>query len=309
MNGQAIAHYKITAKLGAGGMGEVYRAHDEQLERDVALKVLPSSSFRDSAARARLLREARSAAALNHPHICTIHEVGEAEGQAYIAMELVEGQPLNLRLAGGALPPALVLRYGVQIADALSHAHEHQIVHRDLKSANVVVTPDGRAKVLDFGLAKRLNESEMDAVTRSQASLTQPGAVVGTLAYMAPEQLRGEPADARSDIWALGVVLYEMAAGVWPFQGQTGFALSSAIMNQTPPSLPGKVPVEVRAVIERCLAKDPAQRYQRAGEVRAALEAIQTGTAAPWTALQYHFVLRRWQTLAMTGIVLLAALA
>lgn len=308
MVGLNIAHYRVTAKLGAGGMGVVYRAHDEQLDRDVALKVLPASSFNDPAARTRLLREARSAAGLNHPNICTIHEVGEAEGQAYIAMELVEGEPLSGRLTAGALPAEQVLRHGIQIADALAHAHERQIVHRDLKSANVVVTPEGRAKVLDFGLAKRLSESEMDEVTRSQASLTQPGAVVGTLAYMAPEQMRGEPADARSDIWALGVVLYEIAAGVRPFQGQTGFALSSAIMNQTPPSLPRKVPVEVRAVIERCLAKDPDQRYQRAGEVRAALEAIQTGTA-PWTALQYHFVRHRWQTLAVTGIVLLAVLA
>lgn len=309
MVGKTIAHYNVTAKLGAGGMGEVYRAHDEQLDRDVALKVLPASSFADPAARARLLREARSAASLNHPNICTIHEVGEAEGQAYIAMELVEGRPLSELVKDEALPAESVLRYGIQVAEALSHAHERGIVHRDLKSGNVVVTAEGRAKVLDFGLAKKLGEGELDEATRSQVSLTQPGAIVGTLAYMAPEQLRGEPADARSDIWALGVVLYETAAGTRPFQGQTGFALSTAIMSRTPPALPGKVPVEVRAVIERCLAKDPGQRYQRAGEVRAALEAIQTGSAAPWTALQYHFARRRWKVLAVTGIVLLAAMA
>jgi len=302
----AIGHYRILEKLGAGGMGEVYRAHDEQLDRDVALKVLPVESFSDPAARARLLREARSAAALNHPHICTIHEVGEAEGQAYIAMELVAGRTAGARLAKEPFPTEQVLRYGSQIADALAHAHEHQIVHRDLKSANVVITGDGRAKVLDFGLAKRVSGEEMDEVTRSQASLTQPGAVMGTLAYMAPEQLRGQPADARSDIWALGVVLYEMVTGVRPFQGRTGFDLSSAIMNQRPEPLPAKIPVELRAVIDRCLTKEPGQRYQHAGEVRAALEAIQTGTVAPWTSLSYRVRSHRW---AVTVVALVAALA
>jgi TolB-like protein/Tfp pilus assembly protein PilF len=283
--GQTIAHYRVSAKLGAGGMGEVYRGHDEQLDRDVALKVLPAGSFSDPAARARLLREARSAAALNHPNICTIHEVGEAGGQAYIAMELVEGQPLSTRLTQGPLKSEQALRYGAQIADALSHAHERQIIHRDLKSGNVVITPEGRAKVLDFGLAKRLSGDEMDEVTRSQASLTAPGAIVGTLAYMAPEQLRGEPADARSDIWALGVVLYEMAAGSRPFRGQTGFALSSAILNQAPAPLPAGVAAPLRAVIERCLEKDPRRRYQRAREVRAALEAAEKGTTPVWQGM------------------------
>lgn len=308
MIGQTIAHYKVTAKLGAGGMGEVYRAHDEQLDRDVALKVLPASSFSDPSARARLLREARSAAALNHPNICTIHEVGDAEDQTYIAMELVEGQPLSARLSEGPLTADQVLRYGTQIADALAHAHERQILHRDLKSANVVLTPDGRAKVLDFGLAKRLSEGEMDEATRSQASLTQPGAIVGTLAYMAPEQLRGEPADARSDIWALGIVLYEMATGARPFQGQTGFALSSAIMNQTPAPLPSQVPAWLRAVIDRCLEKEPGRRYQRAGELRAALEAIETGRVSPWAGWRYHLTPRRG-LLAAATLALLVSVA
>jgi serine/threonine protein kinase len=276
--GQKLGHYEIVTKLGAGGMGEVYRARDTRLERDVAIKVLPVAALSDEAARARLLREARAAAGLNHPHICTIYEVGEAEGQAYIAMELVEGQPLSDSVSAGPLPGAQVLRYALQIAGALAHAHERGVVHRDLKSANVVLTPDGRAKVLDFGLAKRLTGDESEAATRSQPSLTRPGAIVGTLAYMAPEQLRGEPADARSDIWALGVVLYEMAAGNRPFRGPTGFVLSSAILNQAPAPLPAGVAGELQAVIERCLEKEPARRYQRAGEVRAALEAIQSGT-------------------------------
>jgi len=287
MSSRTLGHYQILAKIGAGGMGEVYRAHDESLDRDVAIKVLPAESFRDANARARLLREARTASQLNHPNICTIHEVGEADGQAYIAMELVEGQPLSARLEAVALPAEEVLRYGLQLAEALGHAHERSVVHRDFKSANVILTPEGRAKVLDFGLAKRVTGEELDEVTRSQASLTQPGALVGTLAYMPPEQLRGQPADARSDIWALGVVLYEMATGARPFQGQTGFELSSAILNQRPAALPAKVPLELKAVIERCLEKEPAQRYQRAGEVRAAIEAIQSGTAAPWAGWRY----------------------
>ncbi|MEK6323141.1 MAG: protein kinase [Acidobacteriota bacterium] len=304
--GQRIGHYQVRAKLGAGGMGEVYRAHDEQLDRDVALKVLPARSFSDATARARLLREAKSAAALNHPNICTIHEVGEAEGQAYIAMEVVEGQPLSARLAAGPLQPELILRYGMQMAEALAHAHDRGIVHRDLKGANVVITREGRAKVLDFGLARRLSEDEMDEVTRSHASLTAPGALVGTLAYMAPEQLRGQPADARSDVWALGVVLYEMAAGTRPFQGHTGFELSAAILSQRPAPLPAKAPVGLQAVIERCIAKEPSQRYQRAGEVRAALEATQSGAASPWTAARYALARRRWLTLAAALVVVLS---
>jgi serine/threonine protein kinase len=308
MVGKQFGRYRVVEKIGAGGMGEVFRARDEQLERDVALKILPASSFSDPDARSRLLREARSAAALNHPHICTIHEVGEAEGQAYIAMELVEGQPLSARLTAGALPAGEILRYGLQLAEALGHAHERNIIHRDLKCANVVINAEGRAKVLDFGLAKRVSENAMDEVTRSQASLTQPGTVVGTLAYMSPEQLRAQPADARSDIWALGVMLYEMASGARPFQGRSGFELSSSILNQPPPSLPEKVPIELRAVIDRCLEKEPARRYQRAGEVRAALEAIQAGTSSVWSTLGFRLARRRWLAIAIPAAAVLVLL-
>jgi serine/threonine protein kinase len=305
MMGQRLRHFRILEKIGAGGMGEVYRAHDEQLDRDVAIKVLPAASFHDATARARLLREARTASKLNHPHICTIHEVGEADGQAYIAMELVEGQPLSARLADGALPPEQVLRYALQLADALAHAHERGVVHRDLKSANVIVTPEGRAKVLDFGLAKRLNKEELDEATTLSQDLSQPGTIVGTLAYMPPEQLRGEPADARSDVWALGVMLHEMASGERPFQGKTGFELSSAILNQPPSPLPPEVPPELRGVIERCLEKEPGRRYQRGGEVRAVLEAIQSGSAIPaWTPPKPT---RRWLVLAASLVVVIAA--
>ncbi len=261
-------------------MGEVWRARDTRLERDVALKVLPAEALADETARARLVREARLASKLNHPHICTIHEVGDAEGQTYIAMELVEGQPLDARVAAGPLPVDEVLRYGQQMADALAHAHARGVVHRDLKSANVVVTPEGQVKVLDFGLAKRLTGDNLTEVSRVLGqTLTAPGVVPGTLAYMAPEQLRGQAADARSDIWALGVVLYEMAGGRRPFHGQTGFELTSAILTSAPPPLPPAVPSALSVVIERCLAKKPGARYQHATEVQAALAAGQAGAA------------------------------
>jgi eukaryotic-like serine/threonine-protein kinase len=195
------------------------------------------------------------------------------------------------------------------LTDALAHAHQRGILHRDLKSANVFITREGRAKVLDFGLAKHLGEDEMDGITRSQASLTASGSMLGTLAYMAPERLRGQPADARSDVWALGVVLYEAATGVLPFQGRTGFETSSSILNQESAPLPGKVPLELRSVIQRCLEKEPARRYQRAGEVRAAMEAIQMGAAAPWATWAYRLSRRRWLVSAATFVLLLLIVA
>lgn len=228
MIGHTLGDCRILDKPGAGGRGEVYRAHHVKLQRDVVLKVVPAVSFSDPPARARLLREARSAARLNHPNVCTIHDVGEVAGRAYIAMELVEGEPLNVRLARGSLSVKQTTRYALQLADAPAHAHERGIVHRDLNSANVIITHNGRAKVLDFGLARQMRESEIDEATKSHATLTAPGTVMGTLAYMAPEQLRAENADERSDIWALGVVIFEMAAGERPFCGNTGFEVSSA---------------------------------------------------------------------------------
>lgn len=270
--GERIAHFEILGLVGTGGMGEVYRARDTRLGREVAIKVLPPATVEDEIARARLLREARMACRLNHPGICTIYDVGESEGRAYIAMELVEGRSLDAVLAGGPLPVEQVRSFGRQLAEALAHAHEHGVVHRDLKSANVVVTATGRVKVLDFGLAKPLAGEEPEAAaTRSQPSLTAAGTLAGTLAYMAPEQLRGRPADERSDIWALGVVLYEMLAGTRPFRGDTGYELSAAILNEPAPALPGTVPPALAAVVGRCLARDPDGRFQRADEVRTAL--------------------------------------
>jgi TolB-like protein/aminoglycoside phosphotransferase (APT) family kinase protein len=281
MDGGRLAHYRIISRLGAGGMGEVYRARDEQLDRDVAVKVLPASSFGDPTARARLVREARAAAALNHPNICTVYEVGEADGQAYIAMELVEGRTLSALLHSGPLAPEHVVHYGRQLADALTHAHERGIIHRDLKSSNVIVTPDRRIKVLDFGLAKRAVDSDATAaVTEIHASLTQAGMAVGTLPYMSPEQLRGEPVRVSSDIWALGVVLYEMATGVRPFTGNTPFELSAAILSDEPVDVPPDIGSELRTAIAGCLIKDARRRCASAVEVRAALEGVQTAVAA-----------------------------
>ena len=268
-------------------MGEVYRARDTRLERDVALKLLPAETLGDAAARARLIEEAKTASALNHPHICTIYEVGEADGKTYVAMECVEGRPLNKQIHHDGLPLELVLRYGGQIADALAYAHERGIVHRDLKSANVVITPDGRAKVLDFGLARRLAGSELSEATLSRNTLGESEEISGTLQYMAPEALRGEQTDAHSDVWSLGVVLYEMAAGRLPFGGKTSFELTSAILREPLPAMPGGVPPGLRAVIQGCLAKEPGQRYSRIGEVRSALDAIgssETLRAAPASA-------------------------
>ena len=282
---ERIGSYRILSFIGAGGMGEVYRARDVKLDRDVAIKVLPHDLADDPERRSRLLREARAVAALNHPNICTIYEVGETDNGVYLAMEMIDGRPLNARLADGALGPDDIVRYGCELADALAHAHDRGVIHRDLKSANVMVTSEGRIKVLDFGLARRMATADLAEVTTgAQPSLTQPGAVMGTLPYMAPEQLRAEAADARTDIWALGVMLYEMAAGRCPFDGKTGFELSSAIFHATPPPLPLSVPPAVRSVTSRCLEKDPARRDQRAREVRAALEtsAFRISTRSTW---------------------------
>ena len=258
-------------------MGVVYRAYDEVLHRDVALKVVKKDAGLDSTTSQTLLQEARASSALAHPNICTIYEVGETDGEVYIVMELIEGQSLHALSAEGGLPPESVLRYGVQIAGALARAHDRGIVHRDLKTANIVVTQDGLAKVLDFGLAKRLEAAILEGPTRSFATLQDTSSVSGTLSYMAPEILRGEAVDYRSDLWALGVVLYESSSGRLPFEGRTGFEISSAILRELPMPLGPPVPPGLWAIIQRCLSKEPAQRYQRAGEIQAALEAVQSG--------------------------------
>jgi photosystem II stability/assembly factor-like uncharacterized protein len=275
MIGDLLGHYRVVSHVGEGGMGVVYRAHDEILNRDVALKVLADSPATEALEKDHLLHEARAGSALNHPNICTVHEVFEIPGGLCIAMELVEGTSLAGLIGQAGLPVERVLRYGVQIAAALAHAHGRGIVHHDLKSANVVVKPDGLVKVLDFGLARRAAADLPGDQTRTFAAGS--GGVSGTLMYMAPEVLRGEAGDARTDLWGLGVVLYEAVSGRLPFGGNTAFEISSAILHQPAPPLPAGVPPGLWAIVQRCLAKAPAERYQQAAEVKAALEAVESG--------------------------------
>ena len=275
MIGQVIAHYRIVDRLGGGGMGVVYRAEDLKLGRQVALKFLAEEIAGNQKALERFTREARTAAALNHPHICTIYEIDEFEGQRYIAMELLEGQTLQDRIGGHPLELRAVLELGMQAADALAAAHAKGIVHRDVKPGNIFVTPGGSAKVLDFGLAKPTapTVNALDAAeTRSAArhDVTGPGSALGTVAYMSPEQARGEELDARSDIFSLGVVLYEMATGRQAFKGTTTAVVFDGILNRTPeaPShLNASVPPELEGIIARAIEKDRNRRYQQAADL------------------------------------------
>ena len=274
LSGRVISHYEIGPLLGSGGMGRVYTARDTELGRDVAVKV---ATIESPDAQARLRREAQHASRLSHPHICHIYDVGRADGQLFVVMELVEGQSLADLIQQGPLSVAQAKRYGSDIADALAHAHQRGVMHRDLKSTNVMITARG-ATVLDFGLARMLDTHQIDALSHSQRSLTGEGMIAGTLPYMAPELLRGERGDQRADIWALGVLLYEMVGGRRPFTGATGFELSAAILHQPPETLPPAVPAPMAAIIERCLAKDVAGRYQQASEVHVALEEMGSTT-------------------------------
>ena len=285
--GTKVGGYEILSPLGSGGMGVVYKARDTKLGRFVALKFLRGSDRSGDSASARLLQEAKNASALNHPYIATVYEVGESDGPAYIAMEFVEGRSLSAVLERDSLAPETAVRYGLEIAAALAHAHERGIVHRDLKPANVMITSAGTVKVLDFGLAKRLPHTDLSAATVSKVPISQEAGIVGTLLYMAPETLRGEQADARTDLWALGAVLYEMVIGRPPFEGGTPYEISTAILREPPKSFPQFVPLRLQAVIQRCLAKEREHRYQRASEVHAALETIGAdvvGSVIPPTA-------------------------
>jgi len=276
--GTNVAHYRIEREIGAGGMGVVYLARDTRLERPVALKfVRPGDD--PGRPRSSLLREARAACALNHPNVCTVHEVGDADGATYIVMEYVEGQTLSDRIAAGPLAPDAVIAIGGQIAAALAHAHERGIVHRDLKSANVRLGPEDRIKVLDFGLSRRIGGTEGD-VTRPSESLADAGGMAGTLPYLSPEVLRGGTADAQADLWALAVTLYEMCAGRRPFGGATPYETSAAILQANPPPLPSGVPAPLRRVVERGLARDAASRFPDAAALRRALEEAARGRGA-----------------------------
>src|SRR5215208_3485980 len=272
---QVVSHYRLEEEIGRGGMGVVYRATDTRLGRALAIKMLPADATADPDRNARFVREAQAASALNHPHIVTIYDIGAADGVTFIAMELVDGTPLDRVLAASPLTIVQAVEYGAQIAAALEAAHASGIVHRDIKPGNIMITRDGRVKVLDFGLAK-LVERAPDEATKT-ALATRAGVILGTAAYMSPEQAEGRPVDRRSDIFSLGGVLYEMLAGRRPFAGSSDIGVITAILRDTPAPVQSArrdVPAAVAAIVDRCLAKDPALRYPDAGALRRALTAV-----------------------------------
>ncbi len=277
MIGRTLAHYRISSALGVGGMGEVYQATDTKLGRDVAVKVLPPAMASDPERLARFEREARSVAALNHPHIVTLYSVEESDGITFLTMELVQGDSLDARIPQGGFPLDRILAIGAAVAEALDAAHQQGIVHRDLKPANVMLTADGRVKVLDFGLAKDLRTPDRAEVTMTAAGQTQAGMVMGTPAYMSPEQLAGRPVDHRTDIFSLGVLLYQMSSGQRPFEGGSSIELASAILRDVPrplADLRADVPAALATLVQRCLEKDRERRMQTAREVARELGAV-----------------------------------
>ena len=281
--GQTISHYRVIERLGVGGMGVVYKAEDSRLQRFVALKFLPDDVAHDLQALARFRREAQAASALNHPNICTVYDVGEERGRAFIAMEYLQGQTLKHFIQQNLISIDKALDLAVQIADALDAAHLRNIIHRDIKPANIFVSDHGQVKVLDFGLAKVTSRSVIEppemtaATTDSSAELTTPGSPVGTVAYMSPEQVRGEKLDTRSDLFSFGVVLYEMATGHMAFSGSTSGVIFDAILNRAPVSpirLRPDIPIRLEEIINKALEKNREVRYQNASDIRTDLQRL-----------------------------------
>ena len=317
MVGQTVAHYRVLGVLGAGGMGDVYDAEDLHLGRHVALKFLSSEHAASRLAAQRLEREARAASALNHPHICTIFDIGEHGGQRFIAMERLEGETLRDRLKRGALETPALLTLAIQVADALAAAHRTHVVHRDVSPSNIFITRQGQAKLLDFGLATyepddggALAFAAEASTTSADVLLTSPGAVVGTVAYMSPEQGRGEPVDHRTDLFSFGSVLFEMATGRRAFAGKTSALIFDQILHAPPPRLVGldpSVSVGLQEIVDKALEKDRDLRYQHAEDLRADLERVKRRALGPESAPARARRSRVWPALAALAAVAIVA--